>query len=182
MKKITATDIVPLSVLYNIAKRVRTAAAAIAKSKNVPRTDARTIGIPVGKVTQNQAKVNLTLNEVSAAYEWGSGIHRKSSVRGGPAKYKISPKKPGGALAFYENAAGTWDYGGGMPQMRVSDLKGAPEGDDRGLFFSVMHPGVKARPFLQPAKEQTRQANLKELRENSTKNIRLIIVGMSRKV
>jgi len=45
-----------------------------------------------------------------------------------------------------------------------------------------MHPGVKARPFLEPAKKQTRQENLQVIRENATKNIRLIVVGMSRKI
>lgn len=164
MKKITITDIVPLSVLYNIAKRVRTAAASIAKSKDVPRTDGNTIGIPVGKVTQNQAEVNLTLSEVSAAYEWGSGKYRKSSARGAPAKYPIVAKN--------------------YPTLQFHGTNGYPEKNPGGIIRieSVMHPGVAARPFLKPAKEQTRQENLKELRENATKNIKLIVVGMSRKV
>lgn len=173
MKSIGITDIVPIRVLSNIALRVRRVAAEIAKSKNVPDMDARKISIGRPAVTKNQVQINITLNKLHSAYEWGSGVHRK---RGTPEKYLIQPKPGGGKkyLAFYENARGTWDYSRGIPQRHLPD--------GRGLFEKVMHPGVEPRPFLEPAKRQTRQENLRELRENATKNLKLIIRGMARKI
>jgi len=172
MKSLQATDIIPLAILYKIAQHIREVATQIGVSKNVPQMDARRIGIPTPKVTQGQIEIYLTLNQLHSAYEWGSGIHR---TRGTPAKYLIAPKE-GKYLAFYENERGIWDYSKGMPKLHML------EPDGRGLFESVMHPGVKARPFLEPAKKQTRQENLQIIRENATKNIRLIMVGMSRKI
>jgi hypothetical protein len=46
----------------------------------------------------------------------------------------------------------------------------------------VNHPGIKARPFLEPAKRQTRQQNLSDLRAATSQNLRLIIKGMARKI
>ena len=157
MKSLQATDIVPLAVLYKIAQKIRKVAAEIGVSKTVPDMSATKIGIPAPKITQNQIQISLTLNQLHSAYEWGSGIHR---TRGTPAKYPIVPVNAK-RLVF----EGTNAYEG---KTIFTDL--------------VMHPGVKARPFLEPAKRQTRQENLQTIRENATKNIRLIVVGMSRKI
>ena len=150
------SEIVPVSVIMNIAKRIRTLAASIGQAKNVPRLDARNIGIPEPKITQHQIQINLTLSRLHSAYEWGSGIHDKN----GAHFIDIYPVRAK-ALAF----EGTHAYEG---QTIVTQ--------------HVSHPGVAARPFLQPAKEQTRQQNLQDIRDAAHKNIRLIVVGMSRKV
>ena len=153
MKSLQATDIVPLAVLYKIAQHIREVAASIGVSKNVPQMDARKIGIPTPKVTRGRVEISLTLNQLHSAYEWGSGVHR---TRGTPAKYPIVPVSA---------------------QRLVFEGTNAYEG--KTIFTNlVMHPGVAARPFLEPAKKQTRQENLQTIRENATKNIRLIVVGM----
>jgi hypothetical protein len=45
-----------------------------------------------------------------------------------------------------------------------------------------MHPGVKPKPFLQPAKEALREQNLEDVRKAVSDNVKLIIRGMARKV
>lgn len=155
MKNIQLSDLIPTSVLMNIAKRVRTAAANIAKSKNVPLHSANEIGISTPTITQGRTSVNLTLSPKLMAFEKGSGIHGKSG-----AKYPITPNTMD-ALSF----AGTNEFAG---YQIVTQL--------------VMHPGVKARPFLEPAKRATRAQNLTELRKTNLANTRLIISGMKRVV
>ncbi len=46
----------------------------------------------------------------------------------------------------------------------------------------VEHPGIKARPFVKPAREKNREKNLKELREAVGRNIRLQIRAVAKKV
>ncbi len=46
----------------------------------------------------------------------------------------------------------------------------------------VNHPGMAARPFLQPAKDNNRQKNLDDLREAVGRNMRLQIRGMAKKI
>ena len=46
----------------------------------------------------------------------------------------------------------------------------------------VNHPGMRARPFVKPAKEKHRKQNLEEIREAVGRNMRLQIRTMSRKV
>lgn len=46
----------------------------------------------------------------------------------------------------------------------------------------VDHPGMAARPFLQPAKDKHRKQNLEELRESVGRNMRLVIRGMAKKI
>jgi hypothetical protein len=155
IKTPVAADIVKPSVLLNIAKRIRAKAAEIARSKNVPLRTANDIGIPAPKTTQKQIEVNLTINKKLAAFEWGSGLHGNN-----PRKYPITPKnKP--ALIF----PGTNQFAG---QLIVTDL--------------VMHPGIKKKPFIEPAKRQTRRQNLDDLQKESTNNIRLIVRSMARKI
>ena len=157
MRNIQVSDLVPVQVLLGIAKRVRTVATEIAKSKNVPIKTANEIGIPPPKVTQKQTEINLTLSKKLSAFEWGSGEHR---TRGNPAKYIIRAKNY--PLLVFE---GTNEF--------VGKKIAVP---------SVMHPGVNPRPFLAPAKRQTRQQNLEDLRRTNLANTKLIIRGMARKV
>ena len=157
MKNITATDLVPVRVFMGIAKRVREKAAQIAKGKNVPLKSANEIGILTPKVTQNQVAVELSLGKKLSAYEWGSGIHRK---RGTPALYPILPRNAK-ALAF----PGTNEFEGQTIITKV-----------------VMHPGVEARPFIEPAKRATRKQNLEDMRKANLEGMRLIIRSMARKV
>lgn len=157
MKSLNISDFVPQAVLYNIAKRVRDEAATIALSKNVPLKSKNEIGIPAAKVTQAQTQVNLTLSPKLMAYEFGSGTHRKKGTR---AKYPIQPRTAR-ALSFM----GTHKFEG---QLIITRL--------------VMHPGVDARPFLEPAKRATRQQNLADMRKTNLANTRLIISSMARKV
>lgn len=153
----TISDLVPVSVLMTIAKRVRAKAAEIARTKGVPIRSANEIGIPAPKVTQSQTSVVLTLSGKLSAYEWGSGLHR---TRGSASKYPITPKN-GRALVF----PGTHEFEG---QTIITQL--------------VMHPGIEPRPFLEPAKRATRQQNLNDIRKTNLENTRLIIRGMARKV
>lgn len=46
----------------------------------------------------------------------------------------------------------------------------------------VNHPGIKKRPYLQPAKDKHREQNLKEIREAVGRNMRLQIRSMAKKV
>lgn len=96
----------------------------------------------------------------AAAQEHGSGL-KKRDRRRRMEKYPIRPKTKK-ALAFYENAQGTWDYGMVDPPMpRIY----APDG--RGVFFQVMHPGIKAynngEGYIRPAIKQIRKRARKDL-------------------
>ena len=154
----TTSDLVPVAVLLGIARRVRDRAFAIAKTKNVPIRSAGEILIDPPKTTQSQIAINIRFsNNRIAAFEWGSGIHRE---RGTPKKYTISANKA--PFLIFE---GTNQFAG-----------------QRIVIPSVDHPGVKARPFLEPAKRQTRQQNLADLRATVNTNLKLIIKGMARKI
>lgn len=166
MRNITITDLVPVSVLLGIAKRIRAEAVAIARAKGLPGRvhdskeegiTGRSIGIVEPRITTHQIELGITLNGVGAAYEWGSGLR---ATRGAATKYPITPKNSK-ALVF----EGTNRWKG---EIIITPL--------------VMHPGVAPRPFLEPAKRKTRQKNLQELRAANLANMRLIIRGMARKV
>ena len=156
MKSIQATDIVPLRVLLGIATRVVNTAMEIASAKNVP-IEKGSMSISTPRTTQSATIIDILMNDVFAAYEWGSGLHR---TRGTPAKYPIVPVTAK-SLVF----EGTNDYAG---QTIFTD--------------KVMHPGVAARPFLEPAKRKTRAQNLDDIRRAGVENIKLQIRGMARKV
>lgn len=94
------------------------------------------------------------------AQEHGSGT-RKRDKRRRMEKYPIRPKTKR-ALAFYENAQGTWDYDMVDPPMPIIY---APDG--RGVFFQVMHPGIQAynngEGYIRPAVKQLRRRARKDL-------------------
>ncbi len=161
MKALTTSDIVSIETLMKIAERVREKAISIAKSKNAGGKGWRgvnknTVKIGIPKVTQAQAQVNITLSKAAAAYEWGSGIHGKNKQ-----KYPITAKNSP-TLVFM----GTNAWAGTLIWWRKE----------------VMHPGVAARPFLEPAKRATRKQNLNDIQKESSGNIRLIVKGMKVKV
>lgn len=46
----------------------------------------------------------------------------------------------------------------------------------------VNHPGMAARPFLQPAKDSTKERNKQDIREAVGRNLRLVVRGMAKKI
>ncbi len=66
----------------------------------------------------------------AAAFEYGSGVHGEKG-----AKYPIQAKDPSGNLVFWWEKGNKWFVGHALP---------------------FGHPGVKAKPYLQPAIESTR--------------------------
>lgn len=159
MKKIVATDLVPVSVLQNIAMRTRKEMAKVAKSKHAPligheskvanKYDARLIHIEQPKVTTNQVSINLAFSQVALAFEKGAPAH--------PIEAKNFPR-----LVF--EGTNAW------------------EGEKIWWKVRVNHPGFKARPFMDIAKRNVREKNLKEIRETNLANTRLIISKMQRKI
>ena len=170
MAKVTS-NIVSAGTLLNIAKRIRTVAAGIARSKNVPLLNTNWIGIRNPRVTQGLAEIELTLPSPNssgkkspkyslAAYEWGSGLH--ATRKGGRTKgYVVIQAKRKPWLVFM----GTKKARGKLIRTKA-----------------VFHPGVKARPFIAPAKQLTRKQNLEDIRKETNRNIRLQIGLMARKV
>ena len=75
-------------------------------------------------------KVDLVAAPMAAAFEFGSGVHRKDN----PSKYIIKNRTAGKMLVI---PASRW------PNKKFND--------DPVYISSVNHPGVAARPFLQPA-------------------------------
>jgi hypothetical protein len=91
--------------------------------------------------------VNIVVNlsedgaPMAAAFEYGSGVHGEKGK-----KYVIDPKEGNDHLAF---PLSRWpNY---MPPPNVSRGFRFPGTVSRKAF--VMHPGVRARPFLRPAIE-----------------------------
>ena len=82
----------------------------------------------------------------AAAYEYGSGLHRKDN----PSTYVIKPKEDSGApfLAF-EWPDHDPDYPIGRKYIGYSNR-------GKFLFNYVDHPGVAAQPYLRPAMERNR--------------------------
>jgi len=165
----TISDLVPTAVLLGIAQRVRQKAFDIATTKNVPIRSVGEIVIDPPKTTQAQTAVNLRFsNNRISAFEWGSGIHRK---RGTPSTYLIVPDKKR-ALWF--------------PYPEGSIYPGVVKYTKNGVVGittqAVQHPGVAPRPFLEPAKRQTRKQNLEDIRKTNLANTKLIIRGMGRKI
>jgi len=89
-------------------------------------------------------EIDLNKAEMALAFELGSGIHAEKGPRG---TYKIQPKDAQ-ALAFRWNPQQEpW----GSPKF----IGKTPDG--RYLFRWVDHPGIKARPYIQPSIEAKAQ-------------------------
>ena len=101
----------------------------------------------VGKVeTKGTGALGITIsigmkeNEApaAAAYEFGSGLHGKEGK-----KYPIVPRKSGGFLVF--------------PKERWPGYAPPPDAPNVFFFSKVMHPGVKARPYMKPSIEENKE-------------------------
>lgn len=119
-------------------------AKAKADSQNVPEVSKN---MKVGKVeTKGSGALGITIsigmkeNEApaAAAYEFGSGEHGRE---GKP--YPIVPRKSGGFLVF--------------PKERWPGYAPPPDAPNVFFFSKVMHPGVKARPYMKPAIEENKE-------------------------
>lgn len=159
LTSLNATDIVKVSVLLKIARRIRLEAARIAKAKRAPLASERDaknkyhanhIYIESPKITKNQIQINLSITPVAAAFEWGGEPH------------PISARN--------------------VPRL-IFDGTNAWKGQKIWWKKTINHPGIRIRkPFLEPAKKNTRQENLEDLRKEAVGNIRLIVKGMARVV
>lgn len=167
MKNITLADLVPVKVLYDIAKKIRARAVANARALGLPSRvhdnkeegiTGRSIGILPAKTTLHTITIDLTLNGIGLAYEYGSGIHRTRKSSGAPGTYPI----PGNPVLVFE---GTNKFAG---QTIITP--------------SVDHPGVAPRPFLKPAKDSLRPEIRREIARYVVDGFRLQIRGMARKV
>lgn len=78
-----------------------------------------------------EVTVDLKIAPEAAAFEYGSGLHGKKGM-----KYEIKPKEAN-ILSFPK---GDWP-----------NYQPPPEAPEVFRFGVVQHPGVKARPYLQPA-------------------------------
>ena len=155
------SEIVSVAVLNRIAGRIVRAARDFARGKGRGGRVERAIKIGIPKVTQNQSQINIILDTGIApeapAFEWGSGIHATKRVRG----YVVISPNDYPTLQF----EGTNKFAGQIIRTKV-----------------VLHPGIKPQPFLEPAKKLTREQNLADIRNDVSKNMRLIIKGMARKI
>jgi len=119
-------------------------AKAKADSQNVPKVSEH---MKVGKVeTKGTGALGITISigmkkgeaPAAAAYEFGSGLHGKEGV-----KYAIVPRKSGGVLVF--------------PKESWPGYAPPPDAPNVFFFSKVMHPGVKARPYMKPAIEENKE-------------------------
>lgn len=107
--------------------------------------------ITIGQVSEGNGQSSITISlggeraPYAAAYEWGSGIHK---TRGSPGTYVIKPRDKG-ALAFY------WPgHESGMRPGKKFIMYG---NDGRLLFTYIDHPGVEAKPYIEPSIQENKQ-------------------------
>lgn len=135
------------SALVKVAELFTTKMAAKVVSVRAPRNiiDSTSIQPPIAIRNGVSIRVVIGLKENEApaagAYEWGSGIH---ATRGGRGKYIIKPKQKA-VLALPESRFFPQNFRG----MERSP-KFAGYGDNGYLFYFVEHPGVEARPYIEP--------------------------------
>ena len=119
-------------------------AKAKADSLNVPKVSKN---MKVGKVENNgSGALGITISigmkddeaPAAAAYEFGSGLHGKEGK-----KYPIVPRKSGGFLVF--------------PKESWPGYQPPPDAPNVFFFSKVMHPGVKAKPYMKPAIEENKE-------------------------
>lgn len=114
---------------------VTTARANASWSQNIPNN------ISPGTVQKTSTGYEVTIQVKGGqaiAFEKGSGLHGERGQT-----YEIKPVNAG-ALAFHWNPANPAGAMGSRKFLGFAD-------DGRWLFSSVDHPGVEARPFIQPA-------------------------------
>lgn len=148
------TDLVSVATINRLSQKIVNSARGFARMKGIAKVAKVKQG--VARVTQNTVTLDITTTKAGMAFEKGSGLHDPKS----PHFIEIVPKsKP--HLIF----EGTNDFAG---ELIVTD--------------HVNHPGVKPRPFIQPAREKHREEMKRVLKEEVGKNIRLAIRGMARRV
>lgn len=121
---------------------------------------------PNGESPTYTVRVYVNLNENpaqkggsqdAAAWEFGSGLHAR---RGAKRKYPIRPKN-GKYLAF------KWDVADANPE----NFRFLPDG--RVILPSVMHPGIKGKPYIQPAVTELRRRLRADLNQDIRESIRV---------
>lgn len=127
------------------------------RSNGIPANIADAISITKVEKTGNQYKISILVDTKkspsAAAYEYGSGIHR---TKGSPGLYPISAKNVPN-LVFYWDKKGGWFVGPSLPHG---------------------HPGVQARPYLQPAVDQ----NIKTFRAELAKAFKDAVLSSTTKI
>lgn len=155
-----AADIVSVKTITQAANRIANSARAFARTKRAGK-NAAGIKVDSAHVTQQTVTINIIFDVAKSpwlpAYEWGSGIH---ATRGKKGKYPINAVS---APSLVFEGTNQWE----------GQIIRVPE---------VQHPGVKPRPFLEPAKKKHREEIKRAFREEVGKNTRLVIRGMARKV
>lgn len=161
MIKVTGiTDLISVKTLTQAANKIANSARAFARTKRAGKNAA---GIKLGTahVTKQTVTIDIIFDTKRSpwlpAYEWGSGIH---ATRKNAGKYTISAFNTPN-LVF----EGTNEWQGQIIQVP-----------------GVQHPGVKPRPFLEPAKRKHREEIKRMFAEEVGRNMRLVVKGMARKV
>lgn len=148
------SDLVSVTTITRLSQKIVNSARGFARMKGIAKVAKVKQG--VARVTKNTITLDLTTTKAGMAFEKGSGLHDPKN----PHYIEIVPKnKP--HLIF----EGTNEWDG---QIVVTD--------------HVNHPGVKARPFIEPARRKHREEMKKVIREEVGQNMRLAIRGMARKV
>jgi hypothetical protein len=138
---------------------------------NLP--DAITKSITIGKSEQKGGTISIEVSvggkegkeRAAVAYEYGSGLQR---TRGSPAKYKIEPDEAS-VLAFeFKDSYLLQRSGQGL----------IPSQEGKAFFAFVDHPGVAARPFVQPSVNASRE----EIKEIVGKEFKAMILAGTPKV
>ena len=151
-----------IGIVTQIASMIMEAAKNLSSwSKNISS------GFHLGTATELPDGVMITIGNSAPeahAFEHGSGIHGESGE-----KYVIRAVNAG-VLAF----PGTHGYGNAYSMYNRETREGM--GDMNIVITPVVHhPGVGARPFMQPAIEANRAAALDMIRQAVGESIRLTI-------
>jgi hypothetical protein len=89
-----------------------------------------------------QVAIDLDIAPMALAFEFGSGIWAE---RGSKQKYPITPKNAS-ILSFLWPEATNIAQREGVDRVRFTE-------EGRAFLPKVMHPGIQARPYIQPAIE-----------------------------
>jgi len=113
------------------------------KSNPPEIADAIHLGSAQASNTGYMIDITIPLSEapMAAAYEWGSGEH---AMRGDRGKYIIAPRYQDSLMIEWAD----WPSFV-LPVKRGPSMIG--EGDSGLLLRYVEHPGVEARPYIEPA-------------------------------
>lgn len=136
-----------LGMLVKVASLFRLQMAQKILQVNAPKNIISSTSIQPPIPTSYGAYIDVVIDLKSApaagAYEWGSGIH---ATRGKKETYRI-PKLGGGSYVAFP-----------LERWPGHIL---PPGRTNFVFTSVQHPGVEARPYIEP----TIKENLAEYRQ-----------------